>query len=355
MSRPIILCLLLCLLLLPYRLSFAEHNSETEYDFFDYHWGRGITIPSAKLNIGGYLQASYRQPENRPDAIMLNDLSLFITWSPHDRLRFFAELDQQNWFTSYETRAFNDALSVERLFVDYLFSGTTTLRFGKFLTPFGRWNIIHSAPLVWTTNRPVVTNDFSFASRANGLLFSHTYLVNEHNLDLSIYLDDSTDLDPKPNKRIVFDKAAGTRINYELTEELQVGFSYLAYQTLADLDLPTHHVVGVDAMWQHEGYELLFESLYHTRNNTETNLDEKGFFIQGVAPIAGQISAVGRYEYVNSKVFQSLTNNNVTHIGVGGLAWRPFVPLVIKTEYRFGENNRAIAPSGLFISIAMFF
>lgn len=338
--------------------TYAEHETDNPDTFFNYHWGRGLTIPSANLNIGGYTKVSYKRPENRLDKLALEDLSLFITWSPHDRLRFFAEIELHNWLATHEDNEFSESLSIERLFVDYLISDSTSVRFGKFLTPFGRWNVIHSAPLVWTTNRPVITEDLFFLPwRANGLLLSHTQLINEHNLDLSLYIDDSKDLEPKALNTVLFDKAIGTRINYEISEQLQIGASYLAYQKLADLNLPTHHVFGLDAMWQNQGYELLFESLYHIQDQNDQNprLEEKGLYIQGVAPITGKVSAVGRYEYVNSNRFQFLTNENVTHIGVAGLAWRPFVPLVFKAEYRFGDNNRIIAPSGLFVSVAMFF
>lgn len=358
MCKPFKCYLILCLCLLHCNFTYAEHHSDDADAVFDYHWGRGVTITPANLNIGGYFQASYSNPENRLDKVSLNDFSLFITWSPHDRIRFFAEIDEQNWLTSRGEADFVDSLSIERLYVDFLLTQSTSLRFGKFLTPFGRWNVIHSAPLVWTTNRPIITGNLSFAWRANGLLLSHSHVINDHNLDVAVYLDDTTDLEPKSNNTI-FDKAIGARINYEVTEQLQVGTSYLAYQKLADLGLPTHHVFGLDAMWQNQGYEVLFESQYHIRDNVEqtTRLEEKGLFIQGVVPLGGHVSAVGRYEYFNSNVylFDFNSNEKTTHIGVTGLAWRPWVPLVVKSEYRFGSNNKVIATSGLYLSVAMFF
>ncbi|NOT86100.1 MAG: hypothetical protein HOP02_15260 [Methylococcaceae bacterium] len=315
-------------------------------------------MPAANLNIGGYFKGSYNRPEGQRETLQLDDLSLFITWTPHARLRFFSEIEQHNWINNDGVENFVDKLNVERLFVDFLITDAVSARFGKFLTPFGRWNVIHSAPLVWTTNRPVVTDNFSspFALRANGLMLNYTHIVNEHNLDVSIYLDNSTNLEPKSFNNVIFDQAAGLRVNYEVTEELQLGFSYLSYKALkdqVDQGLPIHHLLGVDFLWQHQGYELMFESLYHTLDGAGQKLEEKGMYLQGVVPLGGKVSAVARYEYFDTKELEK--SLSISHIGVLGLAWRPYLPLVMKSEYRFGNNNGIIAPSGLFVSVAMFF
>jgi hypothetical protein len=62
--------------------------------------------------------------------------------------------------------------------------------------------------------------------------------------------------------------------------------------------------------------------------------------------------AISRYEYVNGTHRYLPT---ITHIGVTGLAWKPFTPLIIKAEYLFGDNNQFVAPTGLFASVSMFF
>lgn len=359
MQKRLKFFILLCVACFYATVAPAEHG--TDADGVNYHWGRGITVPALNLNIGGYFKASYQREELSPDKSSINDLSVFITWSPFDRLRFFSEIEQHNWLGSEGVTNFNESLSVERLFVDVLLTESSTLRFGKYLTPVGRWNVIHSAPLVWTSNRPVLTDDRSYAPRANGLLFTHSHLVNEHNLDITLYLDDSTDLEIKSRNNIVFDRAAGARVNYEVTEHLQIGASYLAYQKLSDMALtddtalPTHHLFGLDALWQHNGYEMLFESHYHMQDNKNGLLDEKGLFLQGVAPLVDKFSLVARYEYFNSGIFRPINQNTVAHIGVGGLAWRPFLPMVVKAEYRFGQDSQIIAPSGFYLSIATFY
>jgi hypothetical protein len=345
-----------------YQSAVAEHESHQDDSWYDYHWGRGISFLAADLNIGGYFKGSYSRPENLPEALSLEDLSLFVTWTPHARLRFFTEVEQHNWINNDDgVKPFRDALNIERLYVDFLVDESSTVRFGKFLTPFGRWNLIHSAPLVWTTNRPVVTGVTggfsSFALRANGLMLNYTQIINEHNLDISAYLDNSANLEPKTFNNVIFEKAAGLRVNYEVTEEFQIGASYLAYQTRADLNRPVHHLGGIDFLWQHQGYELMLEALYHVREDPDPTmrLEEKGLYLQGVAPLVSKLYAVGRYEYFNTNVFERLNADPASHIGLVGLAWRPYLPLVFKGEYRFGDNNLIIAPSGLFVSVAMFF
>lgn len=343
-------------------LAKAANSLEPTEDWFSYRWGRGVSVPSANLNVGGYFKGAYEYPENRQQVGSLSDLSVFITWTPQARLRFFAEIEQHNWINSNDgVEPFVDSLNIERLYVDFLVDESWSVRFGKFLTPFGRWNVIHSAPLVWTTNRPIITSDLfssSYALRANGVMLNYTHIINEHNLDVTVYADNSANLEPKTFNQVTFDQAVGLRVNYEITDAFQIGASYLAYQKLADADFPLHQVWGVDFLWQYQGYEVMMEGLYHIRENVDPSihLEEKGLYLQGVAPLGNKVFMVGRYEYLNTNVFdERVKPDHNTHIGVAGLAWRPYLPLVIKTEYRFGDNNVIIAPSGFFASIAMFF
>jgi hypothetical protein len=84
--------------------------------------------------------------------------------------------------------------------------------------------------------------------------------------------------------------------------------------------------------------------------------DEKNFYLQTIAPLPAHVFAVGRYEYSEGKhQVDTVFVPGKTQIGILGLAWRPYTPLIFKTEYRFGTGNQLVAPSGFFTSISMFF
>jgi len=318
-----------------------------------YHWGRGLDLPGGVFNIGGYFNSTFQHIESQKDTASLDDLSLFISASPTDRLRFFSELELQELISTEGGTHFNAALNVERLYIDFLATETASLRLGKFLTPVGRWNVIHAAPLVWTASRPLVTEEQLFPSRASGMMLTKTLEINEQDLDISVYFDDSADLDPL-REEIDFDNAFGGRLNYTVFEQFQIGASYLNFKNKASVHQTRNQLFGLDLLLKKNGYELQSELIY--RNADDFQGDEKGFYIQGVAPLGHRLFAVARYEYldgthqVGSKFVQGTTN-----LGITGLTWRPYVPLAVKAEYRFGSDNEIVAPSGFFTSISMFF
>ncbi len=318
-----------------------------------YLWGRGLSIPALNLNLGGYTEAAVKAPERGDSELVLEDLSLFVSWTPLSQLRFFAEIELEDWLSTRRVRSLEAALSPERYYFDWLITPAFTMRLGKYLTPVGRWNVIHAAPLVWTTNRPLVTKNELFNTHGTGVMGHYSRLLNDRNLELTVYLDDSEHLEPR-KRQPHFEQAAGLRLNYEWLDNLEIGASYLAYRNRTQGVDNDQHIFGVDMSWRRRDYEVMAEWLY--RKGDKAGDYETGLYAQGVAPLGHKIYAVGRYEYLNGRHVQDQAAFDLdTHIGVLGLAWRPYTPLVLKTEYRFGDGNESVAPSGFFASFAMFF
>ena len=337
-----------------------------------YTWGRGISWPAANFNIGGYFDSSYQYKKYNKfvskDRTALTDLSLFISWSPHEQLRFFSEVEVQDVLATEGQKNLEDTLRAERLYIDYLANDSITLRLGKFLTPIGRWNVIHAAPLIWTTTRPLVTDKRLFTDHSVGAMLTQKFEISEHNLDVSFFVDDSRDFDvfdTDLESRLGFENAIGGRLNFEVSEDLQIGMSYMDYKNNTITNLPRNRLAGIDLLWKKNGYEIQIESIYRQSNNEirvfENNKirgqdnTEIGLFAQSVIPLTDQFFVVGRYEYLEGIHDKTKIE---THVGVTGLAWRPFVPLVIKSEYRFTDGirfNQTVVPTGFFASVSMFF
>jgi hypothetical protein len=317
-----------------------------------YHWGRGLLIPQANLNLGGYVHTSFSDLEQKSAHFGLDDLSLFISWSPFSQLHFFSEIELEDWMSTSGVEGINQALTLERYYFDFLASESLSLRVGKFLTPVGRWNTVHAAPLIWTTSRPLISEDQLFASHVSGAMLTSNLLFQDHNFEFSVYIDDSEDLEPRTNDPF-FNHAVGVRLNYEASNQLEIGASYLAYKKHTNYIKDESHLFGLDMSWKNQGYEVQFEMSYRHANDQD---NEKGLYLQGVAPIYGQLFAVSRYEYLSGRhLLDAEPLDSTLHLGITGLAWRPYSPMVLKAEYRFGSNNNAIAPSGFFASISMFF
>ncbi|WP_131655554.1 hypothetical protein [Methylocucumis oryzae] len=314
-----------------------------------YQWGRGLTWPWANLNIGGYFNASHQQPEMLQEKTTLDELSAFITWSPHQRLRFFAEVEVNEWLSTVGIDTLDNAIRAERLYADLLLTETTTLRLGKFLTPVGRWNVTHAAPLIWTTTRPLVTERRLFTSHASGVMLTQRFVVAERNLNISFYADDSADLDVLDNE-LGFENGLGGRIEFEISDHLQLGASFIDFKNKTVTRKTRNDLYGIDFLWKKDGYELELEAIYRSADDNQG--EEQGLYLQSVIPLPYDFYLINRYEHING-THRFLPTD--TDIGVSGLAWRPFTPLVFKAEYLYGQGNEFVAPSGFFASIAMFF
>lgn len=320
----------------------------------NYQWGRGFSVPQMDLNLGGYISASSKKKTSQKNTVALDDLSLFMTWTPHDRLRFFSEIELENWLSNQGNAHISAAFKIERLYVDFLATDSFKIRLGKFLTPFGIWNTIHASPLIWTTSRPLVTDKQIFPSHVSGLKFSKQFIVNNQNLNVSFYIDDSEVLDPRKDT-LNFNHAFGGRINYEIYQDFKIGASYIAFKNRATPELSRNHLFGLDMRWKKNDYEVQMELSYRYSGSEEGQ--EKNFYLQGVAPLLldHHLFAVGRYEYFNGN--HQIDEDQVqgtAQIGLAGLAWRPYIPLVFKAEYRFSSHNQ-VAPSGFFTSLSMLF
>ncbi len=313
------------------------------------------------LTLGGYSGISFEDYESGSNNVSLDDISLFISWSPTARIRFFSELEMENLISSQGISSFSESFSLERLYVDFLVTHSFTLRLGQFLTPVGRWNTRHASPLVWTTSRPLVTKSNFFPSRTNGIMLKQQWFIKGNDLDVSIYIDGSKYLDPRQlnhhyntDSEAEFKYAIGTSIRYKATHELNLGFSYLSFEKRLAARNSLNHVIGVDLLWQKKGYEIQIEWAYHYENKQQ--VDNISGYIQGVIPLTDKFFIVGRYESFTGQ-YQGFLDKfkGTSHFAIPALVWRPFFPLVLKAEYRFGDNNQQLAPSGFFSSISVLF
>jgi hypothetical protein len=329
----------------------ANPYAKAETDSPSYLWGRGISLPVANLTLGGYINASFEQQEKLKSHASADDISFFVTWTPHARLRFFSEIELEDWISSYGVNDdIYESIRVERLYADVLINESLSLRLGKFLTPVGRWNVTHAGPLVWTTTRPVITEKLYTQEHLSGAMLTKKLELANHAIDISVYGDNAEELDVY-KEELETENAFGGRINIELSEQLQLGASYLNFAQAADeTALARDQVFGADLLWQQNNYEVLMEFVY--RHAKDFQGDKKGLYLQAVAPLVQKLFVVGRYEYLDDN--NKLIEDNA-QVGVIGLTWRPYTPLALKVEYRLGHNNDYIAPSGFFSSLAVFF
>ena len=313
------------------------------------------------LHLGGYFSIRFSDVEHQDPRLDLKDLSFMADWEIAPRWRLFSEIELGEALVWQGRRLTTDEaeFDLERLYVEFDLTPRLRARAGKFLTPVGRWNLIHADPLVWTVTRPLTTG-VSFARHSTGLYLEGDSSLGDGELTFLAYMDDTDDLDPSPREPGIeephtrlfipntFENAVGGRLHYTSRgERIAVGTSY-AFFRLQDLT-EAKHLFGLDARCLCGPVELSTEFTYRLSQGGREP-DEWGAFVQGVLPVWHGLHLVTRYEY-----FDPASTPQAAQIALVGLAWRLPRQRVLKLEYRAGANNEALQADGLLAGFAMMF
>jgi hypothetical protein len=316
-----------------------------------YELGKGFRLGDSGFTVGGYSAVEYQNTNNADSGASLTHLSMFLWWENQSRLKFFSELDRERETVSVRNQPNPGEvhfLAVERLYFDYSFSDLLTVRAGKFLTPVGRWNLIHADPLVWTTSRPLITHQL-FPDNITGLMILGNAPMLGRQADYALYASSTHDLRTVPGND-PFNRAYGARLNLPASESLEFGASYLAYNQQAEPN-ENKHLLGLDFLWSSRGYELSGEFAYRTSTESGEPDDKRdGSFIQGVVPLSEQLFAVGRIESLSKPGLAK-----TTRLEVLGLNYRPSRAVALKLEFIHGVNASATTPVGFLSSVSVLF
>jgi hypothetical protein len=327
-----------------------------------YELGQGYPLPILGLTAGGYASVQVYSLEGEKAEATVQDLSLFLHSDPSPAWHFFTEIEVSNPLTlSRDGLATRDVdLDFERFYLDHNLSARTTIRFGKFLTPVGRWNQIHADPLVWTASRPLTTSA-AFARNASGLQLYGSWPLGRSAVDYQLYLDDSAQLDPtegrektyldvslQPNPPSSFRRGGGIRLRYRTFDDaLQAGVSLAHFQLK---DLPGYKdMVGGDLFYACGDAEFSGEAVYR-KDDGGNGGREWGGFAQAVMPLAGHLYGIVSYERYKAELFGEPVESTVL-----GLTYRPTPPFSVKLERRESRGEERLAPDGWLFSVALLF
>jgi hypothetical protein len=313
----------------------------------DYHLGNGVQIGDTGLRVGGYATTSYDREDDSSPRLAIDNLSLFLWWEGEGRWKFFSELEYEDFLFTRERPSDQPGyLSLERAYLDYALSDDTEIRAGKFLTPIGRWNLIHATPLVWTTSRPLVTS-LAFPTNMTGLMVNGNLPDIGNGVQYSVYGASGDDLRPNPMVD-PFTSAFGTHVTWTIVPGAQLGFSYADFEQ--EKSRPERkQLAGVDFFWSRNRYEISAEAVYRFSDQGSL-FDEKGAYIQFVAPLSEKLYAVARYE-----TYRLARQGAPTQLRVTGLNYRINSALVLKAEWVGSKHNTLDAPDGFLTSINVLF
>jgi hypothetical protein len=315
-----------------------------------YELGQGLRLGNSGFTLGGYGVASVADPRGEPSwRAALDALSGFVWWDGGERWHFFSEFELEDALIVQpgDTTADEAYLGLERFYFDYALGDALKLRLGKFLTPVGRWNLIHAAPLVWTSSRPLIT-EATFPTNATGAMAYGVLPWLRDGVEYSFYTSPGEELLPNPDLN-TFREAYGGHVSLSPLPHVQLGVSFANFE---QVETPDEHknLYGLDFAWSWHRYEFSGELAYRVTSARLEDRDEQGLYLQFVAPLSARLYGVVRYE-----AFRESGSERDLNLYLGGLAWRLRPALVLKAEYSRATDNDVGVQDGLLASIAVLF
>ncbi len=333
-----------------------------------------------RLHIGGYGGAVFGHDTapgvGTETGISEANAALLFSGTLVRRLSYFGELEaasttRQNWTGNDE----DDALVLERLYIEYAFGDALRLRAGRFLTPVGQWNEIHAEPLTWTARRPLTTYR-PFAKSMTGIMAAGQIVVAGHDAGYAAYASVPRGL-VRDDEESHFLHAFGTRGALEIIPGLYLGASAVAFRASRPVgpdddgesevdeaeagesaeheaweeDSGDRFLGGLDLSWRFAGAELLAEAT--ALSGTDATPAERGAFLQLAVPLlrSGRVRlhAVGRSEYYDPVVDRPLAVHTL------GLALRPTRHLTVKVERQLTDRPSYRVRDGWYVSLSGIF
>jgi hypothetical protein len=305
------------------------------------------------INVSGYTKFTVEAVNKEPTSVALDDVSIFVSGKFNRWFNPFLEAEAYNidiWKESDDFQFNNVHLAIERLYNDMQITNEDTLRVGKMLASINHWNIVHAAPLVWTSTRPVTSN-YARANYVTGLQLRHDFdALSGHALEVYVQPVDDFNHKTLNSHERQYDTVAGAR--WILNEDLDyyVGVSYQYAKVMHSDEM--RNSISIDGNWQHKWFELESELLFTRIDTKEAMLHDNdwGGYVQMAVPIVDKFSLITRYEH-----FEFAEKTEVMNAELGGVVYRPVPSLSFKLEWQQVQGSTSHNQTGLYSSVAVLF
>ena len=312
--------------------------------------GEGYRVGNTGLWLGGYLNVDGRVRRPGPASLGLADVGLLARYEVTPRVTLFNETDLEDSITVREGQGLqrgSQVLLLERLYADWSPTPSITIRAGKFLTPFGLWNVIRRAPLTWTVERPLAAQS-AFPEHATGLGLIYETTRHAWTLDAAAYGQPYDELVRGASDNSASGMAGGRIVAAHTLGPayVGVGLSAVGFKN-RDTGL-WEDAYGGDLDITAWGNQLTGEFAYsHLRESEATR--EWGFYLQDALPLYGSLYGVLRFEHFEPR------QGSVVNGELLGLAWRASPHVFVKANYQFADKPDADLERGFLAALVLFF
>lgn len=277
-------------------------------------------------------------------------LDLVFNFYPSNKVRVTADV---TWEHGSATENDEGNVALEYGFSEYTIRDWAKVRVGKFLTPFGIFNEIHTSKPSFlsvkeaaSTNKPerIVSNAFRFFPRwGTGISLSGNFDIWSIPTDYDLLLSNGEAADQDTNE---FEedhdetKALTARIRFHPSNDLRIGFSYWN-DPAPGLDIEFLKSIGFQLEYDFFDIDIIAEIVHGAKKTISTNVTTKqlGWFLQ----ISHQFDLISLTPYLRIESIDpdsSASNDGGRSYILGG-NWTFDEVYMIKIEYNRIEGDPA--------------
>ena len=318
----------------------------------EYRAARGFRFGDSGLTIGGFSTLELDRLRAGPTALAIDSLNFLALYEPVDSFRVFAELEIGGllaWDSAEKEVDSSPHANFERLYAEYSASDALNLRFGKFQTPVGRWNLAPAEPFTWLSTQPAIL-EFGLDEHQTGVALFGSFYPEKRVLSYWVY-GQVLDAFDEEGDDIPAHRSVGGRIEYgDARGAWSFGGSLLA----SELAGAWSTAGGVDAKWR-MGERLELSSEWLVSRGDIPDRDYWGAFVEAAYPLdqlspkLAKLYLVGRFEHFD------VVGDRPVEIIDFGLTWLPAEWLNLKAGYRVLTHRDRNLSDELKISISVLF
>jgi hypothetical protein len=179
-----------------------------------------IGILSRFVEVSGYADAEFYLTDNDGEnsRFRVRHLSLFFLKDIQEDWKLFSEIEYEDApfieskHTTDEVDAMQGKLFIEQMYIEYHPDLAWDIRFGRFLTPAGIWNIYQYPPYVPTQRRPLMVREI-FPQVSDGIQARYSLSLGGAVLDAHLYAANGAGNPGRLDRNE--EKAIGARVNVE--------------------------------------------------------------------------------------------------------------------------------------------
>lgn len=301
-----------------------------------------LSILSGLVNVSGYADAEFHFTDAPDDnsRFRIHHLSLFFKKEIQEKWKFFSEIEYEDApFFEYDDSTAAPAdidigqgkLFVEQMYIEYRPIIELDIRFGRFLTPAGIWNIYHYPPYVPTQTRPLIVRSI-FPEVLDGMQVWNTLTMGGAVLDTHLYVSNGSG---NPGKTDFNEnKAVGARINLApgILDGFDIGGSYYG-ERINSGELEHNYGAHLKARYGDLTLQGEFAGRRNDMRKGAEDFDSMGAYGQ-LSYDAGKWTFAGRYDWFEP---DDSTKDDEIFRYTGAINYHFAHNIVGKLEYDYNE------------------